>query len=88
MKAEHASQTAEYKKLLDLRAARVQKLESQLREAAYGGMAAVGRSAAAVGNNNNSSSSSGVMVAKETSVHTAAGQALFEIHVQVNYCIF
>ena len=73
LKSEHAAQTAEYKKLLDLRAARVQKLEAQLREAAYGGT--MGRAATNVNN---------AIAGKETMVHTAAGQALFEIHVQVS----
>ena len=73
MKSEFGGQVGEYKKLLDLRASRIQKLESQLRETAYGrlqkGMAGRGEDV-------------GVMVGNETSVHTASGQSLFEIHVQ------
>lgn len=56
-----------------MRATRIQKLEVQLREAAYGRMQK---------NVTNKTDSFGVMVEKETSVHTASGQSLFEIHLQ------
>jgi len=70
--AEHNAQLAEYKRLLNMRAERVQKLESQLREAAYGNV----KSAKACAEDGLGA------VAREASVHAAGGQALFEIHVQ------
>ena len=72
MKAEYGGQMQEYKKLLDMRATRIQKLEVQLREAAYGRLQK---------NVANNPDSFGVMIEKETSVHTASGQSLFEIHL-------
>ncbi len=71
VKAEFQGQIGEYKKLLDMRASRIHKLEMQLRENTYGQVA----------KNVNVSS---LMTAANsgTSVHTPSGQSLFEIHVQ------
>ena len=59
MKIEYHGQMSEYKKLLDLRASRIQKLEVQLRETAYGNLQR---------NIGKSGTDSGVMIGKETSV--------------------
>ncbi len=71
-KAEFQGQIGEYKKLLDMRAARIHKLEMQLRENAYG----------QVSKNINVNSLVQSSQSMATSVHTPSGQSLFEIHVQ------
>ena len=38
VKSEYQGQMAEYRKLLEMRAARIQKLEGQLRDSAYGNL--------------------------------------------------
>ena len=60
-------QLGEYKKLLDMRAARIQKLEIQLREAAYSQVQKL---------------SDTQITASTTTVHTPSGQSMFEVHVQ------
>lgn len=66
LKAEFQSQIVEYKKLLDLRATRIHKLEMQLRDHTYGQVPKT-VSAADI---------------KSQTVHTPSGQSLFEIHIQ------
>ena len=66
VKAEFQSQIGEYKKLLDMRAARIQKLELQLRDSTYGQV----------------SRQVNVENLKSHTVHTPSGQSLFEIHIQ------
>ena len=61
-------QIGEYKKLLDIRAARIHKLEIQLREAAYTQVQTL--------------SEKQVAAAVATSVHTPSGQSMFEVHLQ------
>ena len=65
VKAEFQSQLSEYKKLLDMRAARIQKLELQMKETAYGAAQKLTES----------------QLQKTTTVHTPSGQSLFEIHM-------
>ena len=65
VKAEFQSQLSEYKKLLDMRAARIKKLELQMRETAYGAAQKLSES----------------QLQKTTTVHTPSGQSLFEIHM-------
>ena len=65
VKAEFQSQLSEYKKLLDMRAARIKKLELQMRETAYGAAQKLTES----------------QLQKTTTVHTPSGQSLFEIHM-------
>ena len=65
VKAEFQSQLSEYKKLLDMRAARIKKLELQLRETAYG----------------QAQKLTETQLEKTTTVHTPSGQSLFEIHM-------
>ena len=65
VKAEFQSQLSEYKKLLDMRAARIKKLELQMRETAYGAAQKLTES----------------QLEKTTTVHTPSGQSLFEIHM-------
>ena len=77
---EYQTQLGEYKRLLDLRAARIQKLESQLRQQAYGkivlksmndnlGQEATSRTDATDRNND------AVML------HTPSGHSMFEVHI-------
>ncbi|TRY74599.1 hypothetical protein TCAL_00595 [Tigriopus californicus] len=73
VKAEYQSQMLEYKKLLEMRANRIQKLENQLRESAYGNLQK---------NLSKAGHESGSVLGKDTSVHIASGQSLFEIHIQ------
>ena len=73
VKNEYQEQFGEYQKLLTMRANKIQKLETQLRESAYGNLQKSW---------NKSGSDSGLMISQETSVHTASGQSLFEIHIQ------
>ena len=65
VKAEFQSQLTEYKKLLDMRAARIRKLELQLRETAYGQAQKLTER----------------QLETTTTVHTPSGQSLFEIHM-------
>ena len=65
VKAEFQSQLSEYKKLLDMRAARIKKLELQMRETAYGAAQKLTET----------------QLQKTTTVHTPSGQSLFEIHM-------
>ena len=65
VKAEFQSQLSEYKKLLDMRAARIKKLELQMRETAYGAAQKLTES----------------QLQTTTTVHTPSGQSLFEIHM-------
>ena len=58
-------QIGEYKKLLDMRAARIHKLEMQLRESTYGQVA----------------KNVNVSNLMSHTVHTPSGQSLFEIHI-------
>ena len=71
MNGEFQVQIGEYKKLLDIRSGRIQKLEIQVREAAYSQVQAGGGGQAL---------SEKQMSA--TSVHTPSGSAMFEVHVQ------
>lgn len=66
VKSEFQSQIGEYKKLLDMRAARIHKLETQVRDGAYGQV----------------SKQVNMEHLKSHTVHTPSGQTLFEIHVQ------
>ena len=66
VKAEFQSQLSEYKKLLEMRAARIKKLELQLRETAYG----------------QAQKLTDKQLENTTTVHTPSGQSLFEIHMQ------
>ena len=65
VKGEFQGQIGEYKKLLDMRAARIHKLEMQLRESTYGQV----------------SKNVNVSNLMSQTVHTPSGQSLFEIHI-------
>ena len=66
-------QLAEYHKLMEIRAAKIKKLESQLRDSAMGGV-----QKNFVSNHEEMGQIHGV----NTTVSTSSGQSLFEIHVQ------
>ena len=66
VKAEFQNQIGEYKKLLDMRAARIHKLEMQVRDNTYGQV----------------SKQINVENLKSHTLHTPSGQSLFELHVQ------
>ncbi|CAB4065012.1 RPGRIP1L [Lepeophtheirus salmonis] len=74
VKSEYLSQISEFKKLLDMRANRILKLENQIRENAY----------VSVRSNHRQKSGaqcSSFMSSNEVSLHTPSGQSLFEIHI-------
>ncbi len=85
VKQEFSSQAQEYKRLLDLRAARIQKLEAQVRDSAYGNLQRAAARADREDDSRGSGSGGGAFFGSSggaTSVHTSSGQSLFEIHVQ------
>lgn len=74
-KQDFEEQVNQYQQLLELRASKVTKLEAQLRDCALGG--------------NNAPSpwgrdhlETGSVTGSTTTVHTASGQSLFEVHIQ------
>jgi len=72
-KQEYQEQVKEYQKLLEMRANKIQKLENQLRESAFGNLQKSW---------NKSHLETGRIAGNGTTVHTASGQSLFEVHVQ------
>ena len=72
-KQDFQDQLIEYQKLMEIRAAKIQKLEVQLRESTLGSLQKTF---------NSSHVELGQMHGPATTVHTASGQSLFEIHVQ------
>ena len=72
-KQDFQDQLTEYQKLLEIRCSKIQKLETQLRESAFGSVQK---------NFNNTNIDLGQMQSVGTTVHTASGQSLFEIHIQ------
>ena len=70
MNGEFGVQISEYKKLLDVRASRIQKLEMAVREAAYSQVQTF------------SSAVTDQHLKSSTSVHTPSGQSMFEVHIQ------
>ena len=66
-------QLSEYHKLMEIRAAKIKKLESQLRDTAMGGVQK---------NFVSNHEEMGQMHGVNTTVSTSSGQSLFEIHVQ------
>ena len=66
-------QLTEYHKLMEIRASKILKLETQLRDSALGGVQK---------NFNSNHEEMGQMHGINTTVSTASGQSLFEIHVQ------
>ena len=71
-KQEFQDQVAECHKLLEMRSTKIQKLESQLRETALGNLQKSW---------NQSHLETGLVEAAGTTVHTASGQSLFELHI-------
>ena len=72
-KQEFQEQVSQYQQLLQLRAAKVAKLEGQVRAAALGPAANTwGRQ----------HTETGSVMGEATTVHTASGQSLFELHIQ------
>ena len=65
VKSEFQGQIGEYKKIFDMKAARIHKLEMQLRESTYGQV----------------SKNVNVNNLMSQTVHTPSGQSLFEIHI-------